>query len=144
MRVLARRALTLVVTLPDCCGPSAVNCLNPLVTLLYLSSVTLALSCLPRTCAWSCPEKKPKKAICPLCVHDFSIYLAAGAAKYCGKGSRSCGKSFGKGLERVWKVFIGNLDFDFEILEMPGFGFEILEMHVFGAWRRQKQAFHWF
>ena len=37
--------------------------------------------------------------VCPA----FSIYLAAIAAKYCGKGSRSCGKSFGKGLERVWK-----------------------------------------
>ena len=27
----------------------------------------------------------------------FSIYLAASTAKYCGKGSRYCGKSSGKG-----------------------------------------------
>ena len=58
-----------------------------------------------------------KKAIFPSFFHDFfgrfSKYLAASAAKYCGKGLAAIGKSFGKGSERIWEGF-GK----FEILEM--------------------------
>ena len=43
----------------------------------------------------------------------FFEYLAASAAKYCGKGLAAIGESFGEGLERIWGGF-GK----FEILEM--------------------------
>ena len=53
--------------------------------------------------------KRAKKAIFHSFFNDFfgrfSIDLAPSGAKYCGKRLAAIGKSFGKGLARVWLDF---------------------------------------
>ena len=51
-------------------------------------------------------QKKKQKSI-DFCYFFgfFSKYLAPSGAKYCRKGLAAIGKSLGKGLERVWKLF---------------------------------------
>ena len=73
--------------------------------------------------------QRPKKSVFLLFFYFFPIYLAASAAKYGRKGAaiveKGLGRVCGKGLEGF-----GNLDFDFEILEMQ----------VFGAWGAPKTS----
>ena len=51
--------------------------------------------------------KSPKRQFFDYFFGRFSIYLAASAAKYCEKGWAAIGKSFGKGLGRIWEGFGG-------------------------------------